>query len=311
MSSSIPTPAEVIVLLATRNGERWLQDQIDSILDQEGVSVRIVALDDDSSDGTRALLEHISQSDDRLTVLAPRGASGGAAANFYRLLLEQPFDDDALVAFADQDDLWVQGKLARHSRMIASEGVDGVSSNVVAFDSRGRTTLIRKDYPQRAYDFLLESPGPGSTFLMTARLANLAREALSWDDRLAQRVDYHDWLVYALCRARGWKWHIDGRPSVRYRQHDDNVMGSNVGARSAISRLGLIRRQWHRQQAGVLAMVAARIAGGGTASLELLRTLIEQTDFRSRMRLARRVGVLRRRPRDRLIMGVLIVLGIW
>ena len=44
--------ARIVVLLATRNGARWLPEQMASILDQRGVDVRVVTLDDASTDGT-------------------------------------------------------------------------------------------------------------------------------------------------------------------------------------------------------------------------------------------------------------------
>ncbi len=306
---TVPT---VTVLLATFNGERYLEEQLASILAQQNVEVRVVALDDVSTDSTPQLLAEAAAADPRVVVLPARGSSGSSAANFARLMLDRPFDDDALVAFADQDDLWMPDKLARHARLLREGGFDGVSSNVIAFDERDRRTLVRKDFPQREFDYLLESPGPGSTFLLTGRLVNLVREALLDPDGEARRVDYHDWLIYAVCRARGWRWQIDSEPSVLYRQHDANVMGSNVGLRSARTRLGLIRRHWHREQATLLARLAARHAEG--PQQDALRAIEEALATRTlphRRTLMTRVTQFRRRPRDRAAIALLIALGIW
>ena len=300
------------MLLATHNGVRWLSEQLDSILDQSGVGVRVVALDDDSTDGTRELLERMSQKEPRLTLLPDQGRSGSAAANFYRLLLTASVDEDELVAFADQDDIWVEGKLARHAELLVDGGFDGVSSDVTAFRGDGARNLIRKSFPQRAYDYLLESPGPGSTFLMSHRLFSLARRVLGEPGSLAHQVDYHDWLLYALARARGWSWHIDDSPSVDYRQHDHNAMGANVGARSAVSRLKLIRQRWHRGQAVLLARIGIGVAATSVRpGLERVLGLLTATGLRARWELARLSGQLRRRPRDRRIIGVLIATGVW
>jgi rhamnosyltransferase len=310
-----PSPRDeptITVLLATYNGARWLDEQLDSILGQRGVRVRIIALDDESTDGTRDLLLARAAKDARLTVLASRGPSGGAAPNFYRLITTTVNDLDGYLAFSDQDDEWRDDKLARHVTLLEAGSHDGVSSSVLAFTAQGRTTLIRKDFPQREFDYLTESPGPGSTFVITPRLARLVATELADPESPARFAHFHDSLIYAIGRGHGWSWHIDGEPSLSYRQHDGNVMGSNVGAASALSRLKLIREHWHRNEAALHARVAIRLAEGTRRdSLEEMLRLFESRRVRDRFTLAARAGTMRRRPRDQWIIGLLIAIGIW
>ncbi|MFM9876669.1 MAG: glycosyltransferase [Rhodoglobus sp.] len=303
---------EVVVLLATYNGLRWLPEQLGSILAQEGVRVTVVALDDESTDGTREWLLERAALESRLTVLPSMGRSGGSAANFYRMLaLVQPAVDGYL-ALSDQDDVWMPDKLARHVELLRSGGHDGISSSVTAFATDGTRTLIRKDFPQRRFDYLTESPGPGCSFVLTPRLAALVAEQLADDASPARTAEYHDWLIYSLARGRGWSWHIDGTPSLDYRQHDSNVMGANTGLSPALARLNLIRQHWHRTQAIIHARSALRVASGETrAGIERMLGLFEGRGIRSRWALAARAGQMRRRPRDRGIIGVLIATGVW
>lgn len=303
--------SRVVVLLATHNGLRFLPQQVDSILAQEGVAVSIVALDDASTDGTAQWLVDRAAGDARITVLPDDGTGGSSAKNFARLIQRVDVPDDTLVAFADQDDVWLPGKLARHASLIA-EGVDGVSSSVTSFTAEGDRTLVRKDYPQRELDYLLESPGPGCTFLITPRLLNLTAEVLR-DSPDARAVDFHDSLIYAVARGRGWRWRIDGWPSVDYRQHGGNVMGSNVGLAAARERLRLIREHWLRQHSTHLTRVALQVApeGPGRAELARILSLLTTPGARSRFALARESRRLRRRPRDQRIIGLLITIGIW
>lgn len=301
----------VTVLLATYNGRRWLPEQLASILDQRDVVVRVIALDDGSIDGTAEWLAGQAAVESRLTVLATESASGSAAANFYRLIRRASVDDADFVAFSDQDDIWVPGKLATQIEQLSAHGVDGVSSSVVSFTPDGVRTLVRKNYPQREFDYLTESPGPGCTFLMTPRLLTLAREVLATDPE-AHGADFHDSLVYALARAHGFGWYIGGEPTVEYRQHGDNVMGSNVGAASAVSRLNLIREHWHRNQAILHARVSLRVASEQTTpGLERMLALMTTGGLRARWALAGAASQLRRRPRDRWIIRVLIAAGVW
>jgi rhamnosyltransferase len=303
---------EVVVLLATYNGRNWLPEQLASVLDQEGVRVRVVALDDESTDGTRDWLVAQAAADARVTVLSSMGASGGSAPNFYRLVGLVSPPADGYLAFSDQDDIWMPGKLARHVALLRSGSHDGISSNITAFSRRGKRTLIRKNFPQRRFDYLTESPGPGSTFVLTPRLAALVAEQLADNESVARTADFHDSLIYALARGRNWSWHIDGESTVDYRQHADNVMGSNTGVGSALARLRLIRRRWHRSQAIIHARAALRVAPPETrAGLEQMLALLTARGIRERMALARRSSQMRRRPRDRRIIGMLIAIGIW
>ncbi|MGV8857747.1 glycosyltransferase family 2 protein [Rhodoglobus sp.] len=300
----------VAVLLATHNGRRWLPEQLESVFAQQGVDVEVFARDDASTDGTAEWLAECAASEPRLTIIPSDGASGSAAANFYRLIQLVPADRE-YYAFSDQDDIWVPTKLASHVRLSAALGVDGVSSNVTSFTPDGGQSLVKKDFPQRRFDYLLESPGPGSTFLMSNRLVALARDYLD-SPETTKPPQYHDWLLYVLARAHGWTWHIDAVPTVEYRQHDANVMGANVGARSALSRLSLVREQWHRGQARLLTRVALSVADDEhRPELLRMRDLVEHRNLRARFALARRASQLRRRPRDQWIIALLIGAGVW
>ena len=287
----------VLVLLATFDGRRYLPAQLDSILAQHDVDVRVLISDDGSTDGTVDYLRERGAADERLVVL-PAGVHAGAAGNFYRLLgadaaVSAEYD---LVALSDQDDVWSPTKLADQVRQLRTHRADGVSSNVLAFDASGREWLIRKDYPQRRYDFLLESPGPGCSFLLTPRLVALVRDTLR-DVPDAAAMEFHDWLIYGVCRSRGWTWVIGAEPTLRYRQHDANTMGANTGVGSKAARLGLIRQRWHRGEAARMAGVGVATAPTEPARADLQRMLdlLLSTRWRDRWRLAARSATARGR----------------
>ena len=120
--STEPAPAttpRVLVLLATFNGARWLDEQLDSIIAQQGAQVTILAADDGSTDGTAALVERRTAAWLAAPVLAPSGHQLGAAGNFLRLLREAPLTGFDFVALADQDDIWLPGRLARAVQHLA------------------------------------------------------------------------------------------------------------------------------------------------------------------------------------------------
>ncbi|HOW01920.1 MAG TPA: glycosyltransferase family 2 protein, partial [Rhodoglobus sp.] len=90
------------------------------------------------------------------------------------------------------------------------------------------------------------------------------------------------------------------------------VMGANTGLSPALTRLRLIREQWHRTQAIIHARSALRVATPDTrAGLEQMLRLLEGRGIRARWTLASHAGQMRRRPRDRAIIRVLIATGVW
>ena len=305
-------PPRVQVLLASYNGRRWLAEQVDSVLSQQGVDVELVVSDDMSSDGTWQWWQERAAEEPRIRLLARTGANVGAAANFYRLLAEVEVGDGDLIALADQDDVWLPGKLAAQAALLQAGCADGVSSNVTAVGPDGSRARLRKDFPQRRFDFLFEGPGPGCTFLFSARLARQVQRLLRDDRSSARRVDFHDWLVYGVCRAKGWPWAIRPTPTVDYRQHTGNAFGANLGVRSAVHRLGLVRNDWHREQAVVMTRVALEVAPEQRqAELSALLKLLTGRGFTERARLLGQAPQLRRRPRDRVLIGALIAAGVW
>ena len=97
------------VLLATWNGERFLREQIDSILGQGYQPLTILARDDGSTDRTVTILdEYANLYPDRFRRLSDSAPSGGARSNFIRLIEAATHSGEAsYFACSDQDDVWI------------------------------------------------------------------------------------------------------------------------------------------------------------------------------------------------------------
>lgn len=251
---------KVLVLLASYNGIEWLADQINSILNQRDVNVRLVISDDQSKDGSQDLIRKYVNSDDRIKLLSSHKRYGSAGNNFYRLLQEVDIEEYEYIALADQDDIWLSNKLKNQIELIKQHQVDAVSSNVVAYWPDGQRALIDKAQPMRKLDFLFESAGPGCTFLMTRQLVNKVKAVLRDNTLPASSVVLHDWLIYAICRSSGGKWWIDWRPTLRYRQHGTNLIGVNRGFKAWQNRLHLITKKWYRDEVSKLAHIATKLS---------------------------------------------------
>lgn len=242
----------IAVLLATHDGAQFVRDQVDSILRQQGVAPEVVVSDDGSTDGTWELLQEWARTESRLRLLPRERKFGGAAPNFYHLLLSvDPVAFDA-IALADQDDVWEDWRLEYHLSLLREHGVGGVSSSVLAFWPDGRERVVEKAGAMRRFDHLFQSPGPGCTFLLTPALTGMVRTCLSHSDLGASNFVFHDWLIYAIARSCGFGWHISDRPSLRYRQHGSNEWGANFG-------MGAIKRRMQRLVDGTYRQWASNV----------------------------------------------------
>ena len=303
--------SSVIVLLATYNGLPYIRQQLDSVLGQTGVEVRVVAVDDDSTDGTADYLAGVAASDPRLTV-HNAAKNLGYPAVFFHLVAEIRPEPDQWVAFCDQDDVWAPDKLARQLAQARQHRVGGVSSSITSVYQDGRRVLVRKDTPQRRLDFICETPGPGATFLLSpdayALVARYVRDHL---DELGD-IGFHDTLIYALVRAAGLGWYIGSQPTIDYRQHEGNTMGANIGWAAAGKRARMLSSGWYRQQFGLLTKASLAVSTPDlVADLGGLAALLRRHDLAARLRLAGMCRFLRRRRRDQVLLGGGVILGRW
>lgn len=206
--------------------------QIESILQQTNVELQIFISVDKSTDGTECFLEKWALSEPRLTLLPFGQHFGGAGPNFYRLLRDVDLSEFDYLSFADQDDIWHPEKLWRAHSLMTAQNAVGYSSNFTAFWPTGEARVVNKAWPQRTWDFLFESAGPGCTYVLHSSLAKPLQQLVRNADKSLLRIDYHDWLTYAFARANNYSWVIDDWSSMQYRQHANNQIGVNAGWRS-------------------------------------------------------------------------------
>lgn len=92
----------VSIVMATYNGERYLKEQLDSILNQSVQNFELIICDDCSTDRTLDILNEYSERDKRISIF-PNNINIGVKRNFERGISLSNCD---LIAFSDQDDIW-------------------------------------------------------------------------------------------------------------------------------------------------------------------------------------------------------------
>ncbi len=238
----------VCILLATYNGEIYLEQQLASILWQVGVDVDVFVRDDGSTDGTIDLIRAASARDSRIHLINDNGVAntGSPTKAFFRLFAVVDFTSFDFVALADQDDIWLPDKLSRLIDAIGESGADGCSSNLFSFSENGFFSLVRKTRETRELDYLFQGASAGCSYLLSRDFATrvAARFGHASIDRELPVNASHDWLIYALSRGCGGQWVMTDYPSVLYRQHARNVYGARGGFSGFVSRIKLLRSGW-------------------------------------------------------------------
>jgi rhamnosyltransferase len=288
-AGSVATKPRVTVLLATYNCDQWLPDQLKSIFSQRDVRVSVTTSDDASTDSTPSILCEWANNE-ALEVLPPSANRfGNANRNFLRLIADTQLIDADFVALADHDDIWFEDKLARAADTLTRIQVKGYSSNVTAWWADGRELLLQKALPQRRYDYLFESAGPGCTFVLPRGAFDELQQWVRANFEKLQSLRVHDWLIYAYARTHGWKWHVDPTSTLRYRQHGGNEVGANKGWRAKLSRWRQLRDGSFRRDA----LAIARVVGDRSPVTQAL----ERFQLSDRWRLFWLAPECRRDPR--------------
>jgi rhamnosyltransferase len=287
--------------MAAYNGMAFLDQQLDSILNQRGVDVHVLISVDRSDDGTEEHVSHLAKTCDRVTHLPHGERFGAAAPNFYRLIREADFDGFTHVALSDQDDVWLPHKLMRATQLLGGMRCAAYSSNVFVWNGSDSKKLLHKSQRQRRWDHLFSSAGPGCTYVFPASVMKQFAEWLVANDPDTTAVDYHDWLAYAWARENGFGWHIDDEPTMLYRQHAENQLGANRGFRAARARLSQIRNGWFH---GQVALIARLVDASDAPPVSVLR----QRTWRSKLQLLFAGRNLRRSGRDAASLTLLLLI---
>lgn len=218
--------SDLLILLGTYNGERFLQSQLASYCTQTRRDWRIIISDDGSTDRTRHLLTEFAEQKESGIVKIIEGPKRGAAANFLSLIKSAP--DALYTCFSDQDDVWLPSKLSRAAQLMDRIGHHSpvlYCSRVTICDQSLRP-LRQSPLPTRPLSFrnaIIHNVAYGHTIVANKPATQLLQTAAARTDNIVM----HDWWAYMLISGAGGKVLFDDQSHVLYRQHDSNTVGSN------------------------------------------------------------------------------------
>jgi glycosyltransferase involved in cell wall biosynthesis len=243
--------ARVAILMCTKNGAAFIDDQLKSIADQTHENWSLIVSDDGSDDGTVAKLERFAEAHPQKITIR-KGPRKGVCVNFLSLANDPSILADYF-AFSDQDDVWEPDKIQRGLVWLASVPADVPAmycgrTEVMASKEQGHSPLFRRS--PSFQNALVQSLAGGNTMVFNGTAKKVLEQAATTS------VVLHDWWVYQLVTAAGGMVHYDPQPMVKYRQHAHNLIGSNLGWRTRFVRIRLMLkgrvRDWNNTNIAAL-----------------------------------------------------------
>jgi len=217
----------VAVLLSSYNGERFLREQIDSVLNQEGVDVTLCVRDDGSSDSTRAILREYA---DENKIILSEGENLGFALSFRELVRNSPHCD--YYAFCDQDDVWLPRKLISAVEVLEREDN---SKPLMYFTA---VTVVNENLEQivdKACGYVDENSRNFFASAILNSCANGCTEVFNNATRdaflrvPAHCMICHDYSILTISSGLG-KAIFSHDSQILYRQHSSNTIGYVSGS---------------------------------------------------------------------------------
>ncbi|MDR2032186.1 MAG: glycosyltransferase family 2 protein [Azoarcus sp.] len=313
MSTAEP---RVAVLLASRDGARFLRAQLASLAAQSHRNWCLFVSDDGSRDETRAIVAAFATEIGGGQVRLCDGPRRGFVANFLSLACHAEVDraHADYFAFCDQDDVWHPDKLVRALAALAGTPDDGHPARLYG----GRSRLIDEEgcamgvsplftaRPSFA-NALVQSYAGANTMVFNAAARELLRRCGP-----VEGVASHDWWLYLLVSGAGGRVIYDPLPAIDYRQHPGNVMGHNRGWAARLDRLrGFIAgrmRRWNASHAAALAAHADLLAAPHRAALAHFRRALDGRGPAA-VHALKESGARRQRSLDNLALALYALLG--
>jgi len=228
---SMTTPnrsPKIAILMGTWNGGRFLPEQLASFALQTHANWQLHVSDDGSTDDTLNILSNFQSQRPNNRVSICKGPGRGFVQNFLSLTCKPDIDAD-YYAFSDQDDVWEADKLTRALQWLKAQPKD------IPAMYCSRTRLINENGNSIGFSPLCKrKPSFKNALVQCIAGANtmvfnqVARDLLM-NAGYETPVVSQDWWLYMLVTGCGGEVFYDPVPTLGYRQHGENLVGSNVG----------------------------------------------------------------------------------
>ena len=229
----------IAIIMGTYNGEKYIKEQIDSILAQDYKDWKLFIFDDGSKDNTESIVNEYMKNYPNKIYFQKNKVNFGAAGNFFNGIKEAAIKlepEAEYFCFSDQDDVWVEDKLSRSLAKIKQieEGEPALVYSDVAITDKNLTITAASYFEAERVDrtkvslnyLLMENKFIGGTAMINRALVDLEFKAEESGLIPYKKAKMHDWWFGLLAAGFGKIGYIDGFTEY-YRQHEHNVVGGS------------------------------------------------------------------------------------
>ena len=217
----------VSVCMTTYNGEKYVKEQIQSILIQLSAEDELIIADDGSTDKTLEIIEQIK--DPRIKLF--RNCFNNVVKNFEFTIGKSVGD---IIFLSDQDDIWHQNKVEKYLNFFEKTCADLVISNVAIINQDGelhQEEFYKNEFKGAVYSNLIKNNFIGCAMAFK-------KETINWLLPFPPNLPMHDWWIGMVIGKRGKVSFLDEK-LLYYRRHGGNV---TTGKKSSF--YNIIKWRW-------------------------------------------------------------------
>jgi glycosyltransferase involved in cell wall biosynthesis len=217
----------ISICMATYNGEKYLKEQLKSLLQQSYADIEIIINDDNSDDNTVAIIEEFIKVDSRIK-LYKNPTNIGYIKNFEQVLKYASGD---YIALCDQDDIWEYNKLELLIQNINEATL--IYADSLLIDAEGNSLGISLSQKLKnnfinsteALNFLYDNS-------VSAHAALFKKELLTYLKELPKELYFDQYIAMTAAALNGVKYY-DAK-LVRYRQHTTNTLAKTEKTKKSL-----------------------------------------------------------------------------
>jgi glycosyltransferase involved in cell wall biosynthesis len=234
---------KIAILLSSFNGEKFIVQQIESLLKMEisEAFLDIYIRDDGSKDRTVELIKNINTENNKVKIILKEGGNLGVVKSFFSLLNECDHNYD-YVAFCDQDDIWLPNKIKNALNILEEYNtIPAMQFTRLEVVDENLNYLFLTHEPSKKIELgnaIVENIATGCTVVIN----NCALRKLKEKKPNAENIVMHDWWVYLVISATG-KVLFNNNADIKYRQHSSNVEGMMSGLQKILNKFIKLKRK--------------------------------------------------------------------
>jgi glycosyltransferase involved in cell wall biosynthesis len=245
MKHSFKKFPHIAILMCTYDGTKYLEEQLDSIQNQDYKKWILYVNDDGSKDNTLKILKDYQKKWGAKKLHIRRGPQKGFCQNFLQIINDPKINAD-LYFLSDQDDVWMQHKLSHAIKKISI--LDPTKpilycARTTYVSSDAKKILGQSDIFSRRPSFknaIVQSIAGGNTMAFNNHLKRVVQKYPKAD------VVSHDWWLYIMNELVGGQTIYDRESTIFYRQHSKSLIGANTGFFAKLKRLRMLLNGTYR-----------------------------------------------------------------